>query len=141
MFRHVGIVVKDLEKQLMFYKDFLGLEIYYDEIESGEFLSFILNSPNSKARIIKLGKNKETIVELLKFSNVHFLNFSKKTLCKQNNITHFALTVGGLDELFLELSEKKVVFVSKPKISIDGKCKVCFCRDFEGNFIELVEKL
>ena len=62
-------------------------------------------------------------------------------LSDKNNITHFALTVGGLDELFLELSEKKVVFVSKPKISIDGKCKVCFCRDFEGNFIELVEKL
>ena len=38
MFRHVGIVVKDLEKQLQFYRDYLGLEVYYSQIEKGNFL-------------------------------------------------------------------------------------------------------
>ena len=44
MFRHVGIVVNDIEKQLYFYKDLLGLDILYHEIESGYFLNKILKT-------------------------------------------------------------------------------------------------
>jgi catechol 2,3-dioxygenase-like lactoylglutathione lyase family enzyme len=33
MFRHVGIVVNDLNKMLWFYQDIIGLEILYDKID------------------------------------------------------------------------------------------------------------
>ena len=54
MFRHVGIVVNDLDKMKWFYQDVIGLEILYDKIEEGRFLNHILNSVNKSPRIIKL---------------------------------------------------------------------------------------
>ena len=33
MFRHVGIVVNDLDKMIWFYQDLIGLEIINDKIE------------------------------------------------------------------------------------------------------------
>ena len=50
MFRHVGIVVNDLDKMIWFYQDLIGLEIIYDKIEEGRFLNHILNSNNKSPR-------------------------------------------------------------------------------------------
>jgi len=140
MFRHIGIVVSDIDTQLKFYKDLLNLEVYYDKVEKGEFLSHIIDKSNLKAHVIKLGKNSETIVELLKFEKKPRLAFPGKSLF-QKRITHFALTVQNLDELFLKMSKKNINFVNYPKISENKKYKVCFCQDYEGNFVELVEEL
>ena len=62
MFRHVGIVVNDLDKMIWFYQDLIGLEIIYDKIEDGRFLNHILNSNDKSPRIIKLGRDNKTIV-------------------------------------------------------------------------------
>ena len=46
MFRHIGIVVNNIEKMLFFYSEILELEIISDEIESGKFLNKILGYQN-----------------------------------------------------------------------------------------------
>lgn len=138
MFRHIGIVVKDLEKQIHFYKNLLGFEIYYNELEKGNFLDTILKTKNTEINIIKLGKFNQTIVELLKFKD----NPSSNQINNINSFgyTHFALTVDNLNELYYFLLEKKVEFLSSPSLNNTGEFLVCFCKDFENNLIELVEK-
>jgi len=138
MFRHVGIVVKDLEKQLKFYKDLLGLEIYYSQIESGPFLENLIGYTKIKPLIYKLGKNNNTIVELLYFDNYESVH-NKKLI--NNGITHFALTVENVDDLYIKLKNEDIHFISEPSISDDKKHKVCFCQDYDLNYIELVEKI
>ncbi len=135
MFRHVGIVVNDLDKQLRFYRDVLELEVYYEKLEEGEFLERILDGPRGvKAYIIKLGKNNQTIVELLDFSNPeNQFEYNPKTLFRLG-YTHFAITVDNIDEL-----SEKVDLINAPKINEEGTFKVCFCKDPEGNLIELVQ--
>lgn len=136
MFRHVGIVVHDLDKQLRFYRDIIGLEVYYEKLEHGEFIEHILGgSKGAKAYIIKLGKNNQTIVELLDFSSDYAdpFAYNPKSLYKLG-YTHFAITVDNIDEL-----SKNVDLISEPKINEEGTFKVCFCKDPEGNFIELVQ--
>jgi catechol 2,3-dioxygenase-like lactoylglutathione lyase family enzyme len=138
MFRHIGIVVKDLEKQLFFYKDLLGLEIYYNELEKGTFLDTILKTKNTEINIIKLGKLNQTIVELLKFKDNSSLNEINNI--KSFGYTHFALTIDNLNELYYFLLKKNVEFLSAPSLNNSGEFLVCFCKDFENNLIELVEK-
>jgi catechol 2,3-dioxygenase-like lactoylglutathione lyase family enzyme len=139
MFRHVGIVVKNLKKQLYFYKNILGFEVYYDKIEKGKFVNEILNLSNSEIHILKLGINGKPIIELLKF-----LNEKTKTTSKRVNscgITHVAITVNNLDNVYVNLLKNKIKTFSKPKISENNKHKVLFCLDYEKNILELVENL
>ena len=138
MFRHVGIVVNNIEKMLFFYSGILGLEIISDEIESGIFLNKILGYQNLYGRIIKLGKNNNTIVELLDFNQKE--DSCEKTLIKKG-ITHFAITVNNLDILYEKIINNKLLVISEPQISVNEKFKVCFCTDPENNYIELVEIL
>ena len=136
MFRHVGIVVDDLDNQRKFYEELLGLEVYYDKVEEGEFLQHITGIQNPRARILKLGKDGNTVVELLGF-DVFGSNIPNEL--DTEGITHFALTVDDLDEIFVRMIEGGVKFINKPKINPEGTHKVAFCMDFEKNFIELVE--
>lgn len=138
MFRHVGIVVKDLEKQLQFYRDYLGLEVYYSQIEKGKFLENLIGYSKVEPLIYKLGKNNNIIVELLYFKDYENVN-NKKLI--NNGITHFALTIENLDELYILLKSKGINFINPPELSDDKKHKVCFCQDYDLNYVELVEKM
>ena len=134
MFRHVGIVVNNLELMTKFYEEVIGLAILYNEIEEGPFLEHILDKKNARARIIKLGKDGNTIVELLAFDES--TTNDDKSLFK-NGLTHFAITVSDIDSMVNKIG----YCLNEPMISENGAVKVCFCRDPEKNLIEIVELL
>lgn len=138
MFRHIGIVVKEIDKMLFFYKEILGLQVISDEIESGFFLETILSIPKIEARIIKLGSENNTIVELLDF--VKKVDSTQKKI-NEIGYTHFAITVENIQIVCEKLKKHNFTLLSEPQISVNEKFKVCFCKDSENNFIELVEIL
>jgi catechol 2,3-dioxygenase-like lactoylglutathione lyase family enzyme len=137
MFRHVGIVVNDLDKMVWFYRDLIGLEIIYDKIEEGAFLNYILNSNNKSPRIIKLGRDNKTIVELLYFGDCEI---NKKNLF-DNGYTHFALTIEDGNSLYDKFIKNNLSVVNTPIISDEKTVKVFFGVDPENNIIEFVELL
>jgi catechol 2,3-dioxygenase-like lactoylglutathione lyase family enzyme len=137
MFRHVGIVVNDLDKMIWFYQDLIGLEIIYDKIEEGRFLNHILNSNNKSPRIIKLGQNNKTIVELLYFGDCEI---NKKNLF-DNGYTHFALTIDDSNYLYDKFIKNGLSVINTPTISDEKTVKVFFGIDPENNIIEFVELL
>jgi catechol 2,3-dioxygenase-like lactoylglutathione lyase family enzyme len=137
MFRHVGIVVNDLDKMIWFYQDLIGLEIIYDKIEEGRFLNHILNSNNKSPRIIKLGQNNKTIVELLYFGGCEI---NKKNLFN-NGYTHFALTIDDSNYLYDKFIKNGLSVINTPTISDEKTVKVFFGIDPENNIIEFVELL
>jgi len=137
MFRHVGIVVNDLDKMIWFYHELIGLEIIYDKIEKGKFLNHILGSNNKSPRIIKLGKNNKTIVELLYFQDC---KINKKNLF-ENGYTHFALTIEDSDSLHDKLIKNNLPVINTPIVSDERTVKVFFGMDPENNIIEFVELL
>lgn len=138
MFRHIGIVVKEIDKMLFFYKEILGLQVISDEIESGFFLETILSIPKIEARIIKLGNENNTILELLDF--VQKVDSTQKKI-NEIGYTHFAITVENIQIVCEKLKKHNFTLLSEPQISVNEKFKVCFCKDSENNFIELVEIL
>ena len=134
--RHTGIVVRNVEQSLSFYCDMLGFEIVKDQIESGDFISHILDMNKCKVRTIKMKCNKQ-MIELLKF-NIEDENTNVRLL-NSVGCSHIAFTVEDLDYIYNNTDD--VYWVSKPKIDDFGNVKVAFCKDPNGVFIELVEEL
>jgi glyoxylase I family protein len=137
--RHVGLVVSDPERALSFYRDILGFVVEKDQLESGPFVETILGLKGLKVRTIKMRLGEGTLLELL-----HFESRSSSAGMKDiqdKGFSHIALNVQNADVLFNRLKGQGISFISAPVVSADGKAKVAFCRDPEGNFLELVEEL
>ena len=133
--RHTGIVVRDLNKSYNFYTE-LGFKTKSDEIESGEFLEFILGIKNCSIRIIKMVCN-EQMIELLKYQTPKS-NDAKK-LVNSIGCSNIAMTVKNIEVLYNKLSNLGVNFINPPLSN--GVVKVAFCKDPNDVYLELVEEL
>ena len=52
--RHTGIVVSNMETSLPFYRDLLGLEVWWDQIEAGSVTEAITGVTEAKLRTVKM---------------------------------------------------------------------------------------
>jgi catechol 2,3-dioxygenase-like lactoylglutathione lyase family enzyme len=137
--RHVGIVVRDADRSLAFYRTLLGLRVEVDQDERGEFIETILGSPGVRVRTVKLSAPEgTTLIELLQFADAEAEVAAPASL-QRVGPTHAALTVSGLDDLYTRLTQQGVEFLSPPKVSADGGARVAFCADPDGTMLELVE--
>ncbi len=137
--RHFGIVVRDLDRALEFYCGKLGLTVARRMDETGLFLQAVLDAPEVKVTTVKLAANEgPTLLELLRFESPETDVGDVPSLFR-TGATHFALTVQNLVMLHEELKAFGTEFLSDPHCSPDGLALVAFCRDPEGNLIELVE--
>tara|TARA_B100000929_G_scaffold279644_1_gene256963 strand:- start:103 stop:555 length:453 start_codon:yes stop_codon:yes gene_type:complete len=133
-FRHVGLVVQDIEQCVAFYQE-IGFEVLMDDQESAPLISDLLGLDVHSLRVVKLGRPPAaTCVELLAFDPA--IDSSRPPL-NGTGITHFALTVENVDA-FYESHRHRWPFLSEPRVSFDGRFKLVFCRDPEGNVIEIV---
>jgi catechol 2,3-dioxygenase-like lactoylglutathione lyase family enzyme len=136
--RHLGIVSQDLDRSLSFYCDLLGGSISKKMEESGSFISAILGHENIEVTTIKLNLPEGVVqIELLSFLNPR--SHGESSSLFSNGLTHFALTVNNLRNLYEKMIQKNVPFITEPKLSQDGLARVCFCQDPNGVYIELVE--
>lgn len=140
-FRHTGIVVSNLNLELKFYKELLGLDVIKETNENKSFINKILDIDGSGLRTVKLGKGDKIFLELLKFNTTKDSNSKKELKPDDIGITHFAITVDDLVEVYDYLRKNGIYFLSPPEISADKCAKVAFCKDFENNLVELVEVL
>jgi catechol 2,3-dioxygenase-like lactoylglutathione lyase family enzyme len=139
--RHIGIVVNDLERALSFYRDLLGMTVVRKMDESGDFIDKLLGLVNASVTTVKLSLGPSpTLIELL-----HFKSPARpvESACTKKvftpGLSHIAFTVPDVDLLYRRLSEAGIVFNAPPELSVDGGAKVAYCRDPEGNFLELVQ--
>ena len=52
--RHTGIVVSDMETSLPFYRDLLGLQPWWDQIEEGPFMEAVTAVSGARVHTVKL---------------------------------------------------------------------------------------
>ena len=140
--RHIGITVTDMEKSLELYRDYFGFDVVWDEIEKGDFIDSLSGNKDVEVRTVKMKDGGDGMIELLYYYSHPKTNDNNLT----NSIieigcSHFALTVENLKKVYNELKDIGLEFNSEPKFSPDGNVKVCFCRDFDGTLIELVEEV
>ncbi len=113
-----------MDRALKFYCNLLGLHIQSKSYEKGEFISKILSNENIDFKHIEVNTVKlsaddnSTRIELLEFKNIK-----------------------NLDELYLRLKKANIEFNSPPAITPNKNLKITFCKDFEGNYLELIEEI
>jgi catechol 2,3-dioxygenase-like lactoylglutathione lyase family enzyme len=135
--RHAGIVTDDLESSLKFYRDLLGFKEVRRMEESNPFIEAVLGIKGVYVTTIKMSDPGGGQIELL-----HYKSHLKKRGEREINdigISHVALTVDDVNQLYEDLKDSGVPFISGPRLSDDGGATVAFCRAPEGTFIELVE--
>ena len=138
--RHTGIVVSDLERALQFYVELLGLKVTTRKDESGEFIDKILGLKSVTVTTVKMAAGDGNLIELLYYHSYPKKTVGSREIC-ETGFSHIAFTVENADAEYERLSKAGVPFNSPPQKSPDGYAKVTFCRDSEGNLIELVELL
>ena len=139
-FRHVGITVNNLEIMLDFYGRILGFDKQKVALEEGEYIDNFSGLSNVRVTTAKLSNGvDEVMIELLKYHS-HSAPDMKSDLTNPG-ITHFALTVSDLNLLYERCIDEGIVFNAPPQSSPDGNALVTFCKDPEGNLIEVVEVL
>ena len=137
--RHTGIVVSDLDRALRFYRDLLGLDIKRRMVESGPCIANVLGLPDVVVETVKLGLDDEgTQIELLSFIS-HSVSAPEGNRALLIGPTHVALTVANLGDLYAKMFAAGIEFNCPPQDSPDGKVTLTYCRDPDGNLVELVE--
>ena len=139
-FRHVGIVVADLERTLEFWCDILGFHIQRRMLETGPFIDALLGMKGVEVTTVKLAGPDGNQVELLHFHS-HSGQSGWQGTPSATGLTHLAFTVSDLDNLCTRLASAGVKFFAGPQIAPDGGAKVvCACGP-ENLLLELVEVL
>ena len=140
--RHVGIVVRDLNKSLQFYQDFLGLKIWKREIEIGPYIDKVVGIENVKVEWVKLKTADNFIIELLQYHS-HPDNQHATSVIPSNKIgcSHVAFSVEDVDQAYNKLIRLGYHCNAAPELSPNGVAKVMYCHDADGTILELVEEV
>jgi lactoylglutathione lyase len=139
--RHVGIVVKDLDRSLWFYQELLGLDLQRRMVENGPCLEKVLALAGVEVETVKLGaKGGGTLVELLQFRS-HPISVLEGVRTLTAGPTHVAFTVDDLQARYTHMKAQGVKFNCSPQISPDGKVLLTYCQDPDNTLVELVEVL
>ena len=137
--RHTGIVVTNLQQSKKFYCDLLGFTVQKEMDEYGKFMDKLLGLENVMVTTSKMILENGSMLELLEYKS--HPEPKEKIKISRLGCSHIALTVDDIDLLYSRLLRYGIEFISQPLQSYDGKVKVVFCKDPDGNFIELVEEL
>ena len=138
--RHTGIVVRDMATCLRFWRDVMGLQVVIDFWEEGEFIDTVQALSDVKLHMIKLRAPDGSMVELLHDSHHPGGQAAEPELCDRG-IRHLAFTVANVAAAHQELRAAGCRVLSEPTTAPDGKARLFFARDPEGNLIEIVEML
>ncbi len=137
--RHTGIYVNNLENMKDFYCKNFGMNEAVHAFEKGNYIDTVLGLVNTRLELYKLKFEDGTMLELIHREE------EKPTEIRGNiydvGCMHLAITVDNVEQTVKILQKSGVTFLSRPMVSDSGNAKVCFCRDPEGNYLELVEEI
>lgn len=138
--RHVGIVVQDIDTCLRFWRDVMGLKIVADFQEQGGFIDTVQALKGVRLRMVKLSAPDGSTIELLKDHGHPTPPPEQNRLCDRG-LRHVAFTVADVSRTWQVLSQGGHETLSEPVSSPDGKARLFFARDPEGNLIEIVQPM
>ena len=137
-FRHVCLVVDNLEESLKFYRDIIGLKVSKILTVEGEYPETAFNIKGIKLTYVKMHTSNQVKDSPPIFELHHWEN--PRTLSK-TGYNHISFTVEDIDYEYKRLTELGVRFISKPITTPDSNTKICFAYDPNNYLIEFVEEL
>jgi catechol 2,3-dioxygenase-like lactoylglutathione lyase family enzyme len=136
--RHTGIVVQDIEKSILFWTDVLNFRIVSDNLETGNFIEHLLDTPNIKVRTVKMVATDNSMIELLWFPEIQDSESWNGTFTS-TGLTHVALNVENIAKVIEKTSKLNYKTINDAKKSEQNNVTVAFIVGPEGILLELVE--
>ena len=139
--RHTGIVVKDIDRAIHFYEG-MGMTIQARMVEEGPYIDTLIGLTNTCLEWAKLRLPDHSSVELLQYHSHTSANLN--TPLQQSNrigCSHIAFTVTDIEETIQYIQANGGSIKKNYQFSPDGKVKVIYCYDPEGNILELVQEI
>lgn len=134
---HGAIVVSDMERSLVFYRDMLKFKVITDKTCSGKEVDDTVGLENVRLRfvVLQVGHG-DTLIELL-----HYLHPLGKPLppdAKSNDIgvAHIAFSVSDISQVYEQLLQKDVEFNSPPQLYTDVQWTSIYLHDPDGSTLE-----
>ena len=137
--RHIGIYVSDLEAMKHFYMNCFGFKEKSSAMEGGDYLESLLSVPRISLENSKLIDQNGMILELLK-THAKYENNHSNSVCWLGCM-HIAFTVSNAEVMRSRIIKMGGEPLSDCLISPDDRAKVFFCKDPEGNYLEVVEEI
>ena len=134
---HTGVVVRDLEKAIAFYRDVVGLELQTKYERTGPPVSQVVGYEHTHVKIAFLGAAGGHAFELIQYVNPP----SDERPTEERNVlggSHLAFLVDDIDEAFRTLADSGAVVMNPPAELVPGR-KACYLQDPDRNWIELLE--
>jgi catechol 2,3-dioxygenase-like lactoylglutathione lyase family enzyme len=138
--RHIGIVVRDLQKSVKFYEDLLNLEVFTEMLEEGKYVEDLVGIKKASIKWAKLKAKKGAIFELLEYKDSKYKD-KEDYPANRLGCSHIAISVADIDIVYKKLQKYDCKCNSKPLFSPDGKVKVMYCHDIDGTILEIVEEV
>jgi catechol 2,3-dioxygenase-like lactoylglutathione lyase family enzyme len=138
--RHAGIVVSDIEKSLSFYSG-LGFHLVARMVEEGNYIDQLVGLENVKLEWAKLKLPDNSLLELLQYHSHPETSTAKLQHANRLGCSHIAFTVVDIEEVTKYVVGNDGHVRNDYQISPDGKVKVMYCYDPEGNILEIVQEL
>lgn len=140
-FRHVALIVENLEKMRDFYETVMGFSFVRSMYIDSEDFRRGIGVPGSSAHGIVL-RMQNTDVEIEMFQILPLLTKNKDISCTNApGFRHLAFSVTDLNASYRELIEMGIAFVEKPIFVSEPKevagLGFAYFKDPEGNLIEL----
>jgi len=130
--RHAGIITKNPEKMINFYIEVLHLNRVWDKKENVKDITGF----DHECRTIKLASENGSQIELI----VPPFEPSKSiSQYLDIGISHTAITVEGMTEIYDKVKELGCEMLTGDVFTNPAGIKIFFCKDPDGNILELVE--
>lgn len=141
--KHIGIYVRDFQGMIDFYKEALGFYELTRYEDSGNHIGKILKREGARVRICKL---------LTPFGREKGQGDMLELVCVPDNeeecingalfapgMAHIGLGVVHIHEVYQAVQEHGGQPVCDPMQVEENGNYMAFCRDMEGNYLELIE--
>lgn len=143
-FKHIGLYVNDLKKMTEFYKNVFDLHLICDDSEDkGDFLSLLSGEKDIIIGITKLITERGKITqegEMIELIQVK--NKDCGSICTDSIMSVGIMHIGmGVDDIFVSrdrIMENGGAIMVEPFLR-ENKNWLCFAKDPEGNWIEVIQ--
>jgi catechol 2,3-dioxygenase-like lactoylglutathione lyase family enzyme len=123
---------------LRFWRDVMGMRVVVDFREEGPYIDTVQGLSGVRLRMIKLRAPDGSMIELLHDEAHPTPPPEHNDLCDRG-IRHLAFTVADVEATWETLRDAGCATLSDPVTAPDGKARLFFARDPEGNLMEIVQ--
>ena len=132
--KHVGLGVRDLDRSLEFYRDFLGMEVLIEIDASDDRIGRIIGKPCARCRIVHLRRG-EGVLELLQYYRPVGESIAAKTQQWDQGLIHMGFDVTDIHKHVEELKKRNIEFLGE-LVEFRAGVWIVYFRGPDGEIIE-----